>query len=312
MAVVCMAACPIVSPGLLVGFCAIEVARGATSRADPAGWRAAMWVSIASDAACAAALQQALDDYGVVDTDALQAVLEIPEAAAGLARALCTALQAAPPVMVDASTMASAVASSDAGVSAVVRTRDVGSTATFSPTGARLVAKEVQASPRVRTSEAQTLGATGTADTGASPDKVTMVDASTSHYLVPGIGLAHGGTQTEPSSRWEKGVAALAEAKEREAAVQQLVVQARCTAEATAREAAAAAADRAAAAHMRAASADAEDKLEAVRGALLMRSSCEDTKIVLNGHQYVAYDMGEIDDAGCAELVKLGTKLLRL
>ena len=35
-----------------------------------------MWVSIASDAACAAALQQALDDYGVVDTDALQAVLE--------------------------------------------------------------------------------------------------------------------------------------------------------------------------------------------------------------------------------------------
>ena len=148
-----------------------------------------MWVSIASDAACAAALQQALDDYGVVDTDALQAVLEIPEtAAAGLARALCTALQAAPPVMVDASTMASVVASSDAGVSAVVRTRDVGSTATFSPTGARLVAKEVQASPRVRTSEAQTLGATGTADTGASPDKVTMVDASTSHYLVPGIG----------------------------------------------------------------------------------------------------------------------------
>ena len=270
----------------------------------------AMWVSIASDAACAAALQQALDDYGVVDTDALQAVLEIPETAAGLARALCTALQAAPPVMVDASTMASAVASSDAGVSAVVRTRDVGSTAAFSPTGARLVAKEVQASSRVRTSETQTLGAS--VGTGARADKVRMVDASTSHYLVPGIGLAHGGTQTEPFSRWEKGVAALAEAKEREAAVQQLVVQARCTAEATAREAAAAAADRAAAAHMQAASADAEDKLEAVRGALLMRSSCEDTKIVLNGHQYVAYDMGEIDDAGCAELVKLGTKLLRL
>ena len=269
-----------------------------------------MWVSIASDAACAAALQQALDDYGVVDTDALQAVLEIPETAAGLARALCTALQAAPPVMVDASTMASAVASSDAGVSAVVRTRDVGSTAAFSPTGARLVAKEVQASSRVRTSETQTLGAS--VGTGARADKVRMVDASTSHYLVPGIGLAHGGTQTEPSSRWEKGVAALAEAKEREAAVQQLVVQARCTAEATAREAAAAATDRAAAAHMQAASADAEDKLEAVRGALLMRSSCEDTKIVLNGHQYVAYDMGEIDDAGCAELVKLGTKLLRL
>ena len=57
----------------------------------------AMWVSIASDAACAAALQQAVVDFGVVDTDTLQAVLQIPETAAGLARALCTALQAAPP-----------------------------------------------------------------------------------------------------------------------------------------------------------------------------------------------------------------------
>ena len=56
-----------------------------------------MWVSIASDAACAAALQQAVFDFGVVDTDTLQAVLQIPETAAGLARALCTALQAAPP-----------------------------------------------------------------------------------------------------------------------------------------------------------------------------------------------------------------------
>eukprot|EP00966_Prymnesium_polylepis_P276990 6399563-Prymnesium_polylepis.1 len=70
-----MAACPLVSSGLLVGICAIEVARCATSRAGPAGWRgsrrAAMWMSTASDAVCAASLQQALDDYGVVDTDAL-------------------------------------------------------------------------------------------------------------------------------------------------------------------------------------------------------------------------------------------------
>ena len=53
-----------------------------------------MWVSIASDAACAAALQQAVVDFGVVDSDALQAVLQIPESgcAAGFARALCTAL----------------------------------------------------------------------------------------------------------------------------------------------------------------------------------------------------------------------------
>ena len=57
----------------------------------------AMWVSIASDAVCAAALQQAVVDFGVVDTDALQAVLHIPETAAGFAWALCTALRAAPP-----------------------------------------------------------------------------------------------------------------------------------------------------------------------------------------------------------------------
>ena len=61
------------------------------------GLALAMWVSIASDAACAAALQQAVVGFGVVDTDTLQAVLQIPETAAGLARALCTALQAAPP-----------------------------------------------------------------------------------------------------------------------------------------------------------------------------------------------------------------------
>ena len=56
-----------------------------------------MWVSIALDAACAAALQQAVVDFGVVDTDALQAVLQIPEVAAGFARALCIALRVAPP-----------------------------------------------------------------------------------------------------------------------------------------------------------------------------------------------------------------------
>ena len=84
-----------------------------------------IWVSIASDATCAAALQQAVVDFGVVDTDTLQAVLQIPETAAGLARALCTALQAAPPAaesMTDEHTvkpMESPVESLDAGVSAV-------------------------------------------------------------------------------------------------------------------------------------------------------------------------------------------------
>ena len=58
-------------------------------RCSPLGL--AMWVSIGSEAACSAALRQALDDYGVFDTDALQAVLETD--AAGFARALCTSLQ---------------------------------------------------------------------------------------------------------------------------------------------------------------------------------------------------------------------------
>ena len=53
-----------------------------------------MWVSIASDAECAAALQQALVDYGIFDTESLKAVLHF--GAAGFARALCTALQAEP------------------------------------------------------------------------------------------------------------------------------------------------------------------------------------------------------------------------
>ena len=98
----------------------------------------AMWVSIASDAACAAALQQALDDYGVVDTDALQAVLEIPETAAGLAWSLCTALQAAPPVMVDACTMTDA--SAEVGTATKPRQmRDASSTAAFTSHAIKIV-----------------------------------------------------------------------------------------------------------------------------------------------------------------------------
>eukprot|EP00966_Prymnesium_polylepis_P074161 1721143-Prymnesium_polylepis.1 len=61
---------------------------------------------------------------------------------------------------------------------------------------------------------------------------------------------------------------------------------------------------------MRAASANAESKLEAVRGALRMRSSCEETKIILNGHQYMVYDMGEIDDGCAGTRITLGTNLV--
>ena len=56
-----------------------------------------MWVSITSDAACAAALQQAVEDYGVVNTATLQAVLHHDASGFARPRALCTALQAEPP-----------------------------------------------------------------------------------------------------------------------------------------------------------------------------------------------------------------------
>ena len=87
-----MAACPWPAPASLwcLGQTVSKVARSSSPTL-------AMWVSIASDAACAATLQQAVVDFGVVDTDALQAVLKIPETAAGFARALCTALRAACP-----------------------------------------------------------------------------------------------------------------------------------------------------------------------------------------------------------------------
>ena len=54
-----------------------------------------IWVSIEPEAACSAALHQALDKYGVYDTVTLHVVLEV--AAADFARTLCTALQTAPP-----------------------------------------------------------------------------------------------------------------------------------------------------------------------------------------------------------------------
>ena len=49
-----------------------------------------MWVSIASDAVCAAALQQAVEAYGIYDTITLKSVLQ--HDVAGFARALCPPL----------------------------------------------------------------------------------------------------------------------------------------------------------------------------------------------------------------------------
>ena len=54
-----------------------------------------LWVSLASEAACAAALQHAVAMCGIYDTETLQAVLQ--HDAMGLARALCTELRTEAP-----------------------------------------------------------------------------------------------------------------------------------------------------------------------------------------------------------------------
>jgi len=70
-----------------------------------------------------------------------------------------------------------------------VATRDVGSLATFSlATGARMVSSEVQCSVRMVQRAMQATRDVSDASVGAT---VSTEDASTSHYLVLGIGLAH-------------------------------------------------------------------------------------------------------------------------
>ena len=72
-----------------------------------------MWVSIASDAACAAALQQAVEAYCIYDTITLKSVLQ--HDATGFARALCTALRAEAPSRSSTGTVPERIAVADAG-----------------------------------------------------------------------------------------------------------------------------------------------------------------------------------------------------
>ena len=76
-----------------------------------------------------------------------------------------------------------------------VATRDVASMATFSTTGARLVSSQVQCNVRMVQREVQATRVVRDASASAT---INTADASTCHYLVVGIGLAHGRTQTEP------------------------------------------------------------------------------------------------------------------
>ena len=234
-----------------------------------------MWVSIASEASCAAALQQALDDYGVVDTDALQAVLDIPENAAGLARSLCTALQAAPPVMVDACTMTDASAE----VGAVTKPRqmqDACSTAAFSSPAVKIM---VQTGIfRAKDKWSQTTLQTKDAAVGTSvKTKTTKVAAVETRSK-----MVHCGTQTQAfrdlearvmhecqmwvAPRLERAVAAAEAAELRiKAQLRDEILARHANAERRSRDAAAACADRAAATAERQAAKALHDEVVSLR-----------------------------------------------
>ena len=81
--------------------------------------RMQLWVSLASEAACAAALQHAVAMYDIHDTETLQAVLQYD--AAGLPRALCTALRAEAPSRSSTGTVPERIAVADAGLQSRLR-----------------------------------------------------------------------------------------------------------------------------------------------------------------------------------------------
>ena len=146
----------------------------------------------------AEALQLVLGHYDIYDVDTLVAILRSPHDASQVAdlidgsRALIDATAGTAHVSVQAEpTTATVGMATEHGVA----TRDVASMATFSTTGARLVSSQVQCNVRMVQREVQATRVVRDASASAT---IKTADASTCHYLVVGIGLAHGSTQTEP------------------------------------------------------------------------------------------------------------------
>ena len=170
-----------------------------------------MFVNVdSSSAMCAEALRGAMAALCIFDWASWEATLE--HAANDFAMALCTALRAeplAPAAVADAGAQAGEPmcdASSTMGSGMLVR--EVGCTATFSAAGIRLVSKETQAQPRLvnRNVQAQAECKDFSSTTVAAMVSVahvgtscapSVVDASTCHYLVPGVGLLDCSVQTE-------------------------------------------------------------------------------------------------------------------
>ena len=144
------------------------------------------------------ALQLVLGHYDIYDVDTLVAILRSPHDASQVAdlidgsRALIDATAGTAHISVQAEpTTATVGMATEHGVA----TRDVAFMATFSTTGARMVSSQVQCNVRMVQREVQATRVVRDASASAT---INTADASTCHYLVVGIGLAHGSTQTEP------------------------------------------------------------------------------------------------------------------
>ena len=151
----------------------------------------------------ASALELVLNHYDIFDVDDLVAILRSPHDACQVAdlidghRALIDATAGTAHVNVQTGCATATVGTT---MESVISVREVGSMATFSPTtGARMVSMEVQCSPQpppqmVERAVQVKAPAVCNASVTAS---VSTANASTSHYLVVGVGLQHGSSQTE-------------------------------------------------------------------------------------------------------------------
>ena len=148
----------------------------------------------------ASALQLVLGHYDIYDVDTFVAILRSPHDVSQLAdlidrsRSLIDATAGTAHVNVQTDCTTATVGTT---MESVINVREVGSMATFSPmTGVRMVSMEVQCKPPQMVERAVQVKAPAVRHASVSAS-VSTANASTCHYLVVGVGLQHGGSQTE-------------------------------------------------------------------------------------------------------------------
>ena len=149
--------------------------------------------------------------FGVADLESFEGLLDDAQQRAMLRDWLRSehVLRGAADGAADHGTQTAAVNMVDVSTAAAPTTREVGSMATFSPSGARLVSagsqttvvrvaqRASQANVAAPVADAAVAAAASMADAQTTTRGfVQTADASTSHYLVPGIGLTAAATQT--------------------------------------------------------------------------------------------------------------------